>query len=54
MKARLQQVNIDFIIQPYIRFEGDIGEQAIMFFLDPSDNALEFKAFKNINQLFAH
>ena len=54
VKARLQQVNIDFIIQPYIRFEGDIGEQATMFFLDPSDNALEFKAFKNINQLFAN
>ena len=54
VKERLRQVNVDFIIQPYIRFEGDIGEQATMFFLDPSGNALEFKAFKNINQLFAN
>jgi len=45
--------NIDFIIEPYIRFEGLIGEQATMFFNDPSGNALEFKAFKDINQLFA-
>ena len=44
--------NIDFIIEPYIRFRGEIGEQATMFFLDPENNALEFKAFKNNNQLF--
>lgn len=44
---------IDFIIEPYIRFEGQIGEQATMFFKDPAGNALEFKAFKDINQLFA-
>ena len=45
--------NISFIIKPYVRFEGETGEQATMFFKDPSGNALEFKAFKNINQLFA-
>lgn len=49
----LKSKNIKFIIEPYIRFEGQIGEQATMFFKDPSGNALEFKAFKDINQLFA-
>ena len=49
----LKSQNIDFIIEPYIRFEGQVGEQATMFFLDPSGNALEFKAFRNISQLFA-
>ena len=44
---------VEFIIKPYIRFKGEIGEQATMFFLDPAGNALEFKAFKDINQLFA-
>lgn len=42
-----------FIIEPYIRFKGEIGEQATMFFLDPAGNALEFKSFKDIKQLFA-
>lgn len=50
----LKAKNIDFIIEPYIRFEGQIGEQATMFFLDPAGNALEFKAFKDIDQLFAN
>lgn len=49
----LKQKNIDFVIEPYIRFEGQVGEQATMFFRDPCGNALEFKAFKNIDQLFA-
>ncbi len=49
----LKRKNIDFIIEPYIRFKGKTGEQATMFFKDPSGNALEFKAFKNIDQLFA-
>ena len=49
----LKDKNIDFIIEPYIRFEGLVGEQATMFFKDPAGNALEFKAFKDINQLFA-
>ena len=44
---------IQFIIEPTIRFKGKIGEQATMFFYDPERNALEFKAFKDINQLFA-
>ncbi len=49
----LKDKNINFIIEPYIRFEGLVGEQATMFFKDPAGNALEFKAFKDINQLFA-
>lgn len=50
---QLKQKNIEFVIEPYIRFKGKTGEQATMFFRDPSGNALEFKAFKNIDQLFA-
>ena len=50
---RLKEHHIDFVIEPYIRFKGKIGEQATMFFKDPSNNALEFKAFKDISQLFA-
>lgn len=51
---RLLERQIEFIIEPYIRFQGQPGEQATMFFLDPSGNALEFKAFKDIeSQLFA-
>jgi len=49
----LKKKNIPFIIEPYIRFKGLTGEQATMFFKDPSGNALEFKAFKSISQLFA-
>jgi len=49
----LQTKGINFIIEPYIRFQGQVGEQATMFFLDPAGNALEFKAFKDISQLFA-
>jgi hypothetical protein len=49
----LRNSAVQFIIEPYIRFEGQIGEQATMFFKDPSGNALEFKAFKDISQLFA-
>jgi len=44
---------VPFKIEPYIRFEGQPGEQATMFFLDPAGNALEFKAFKDMGQLFA-
>jgi len=54
LASLLKQKNINFIIEPYIRFKGQIGEQATMFFKDPSDNALEFKAFKDLNQLFAY
>ncbi|MFP4847266.1 VOC family protein [Winogradskyella sp. PE311] len=49
----LNSKGVEFIIEPYIRFEGQVGEQATMFFKDPSDNALEFKAFKDMSQLFA-
>ena len=49
----LNHKNIKFIIEPYIRFEGLVGEQATMFFKDPAGNALEFKAFKDKSQLFA-
>ncbi|MBT8292041.1 MAG: VOC family protein [Eudoraea sp.] len=49
----LESKGIQFIIEPYIRFKGLVGEQATMFFLDPAGNALEFKAFKDMGQLFA-
>ena len=49
----LKNKGIDFIIEPYTRFEGETGEQATMFFLDPSGNALEFKSFRDFNQIFA-
>jgi extradiol dioxygenase family protein len=52
LSKKLQKKNITFIIEPCIRFKGEVGEQATMFFLDPENNALEFKAFKNMNQLF--
>jgi len=51
---KLKKYKIDFIIEPHIRFKGEVGEQATMFFLDPSGNALEFKAFKDQSQIFAH
>ena len=44
---------VDFVIEPYIRFKGEVGEQATMFFLDPSGNALEFKGFRDFSSLFA-
>ena len=53
LAKQLQEKNIEFIIEPYIRFKGLVGEQATMFFKDPSSNALEFKAFADANQLFA-
>lgn len=52
LKERLKSKKINFIIEPYVRFRNLPGEQATMFFLDPSGNALEFKAFKNLNNLF--
>jgi len=45
--------NVPFEIAPYLRFEGKAGEQMTLFFYDPSGNALEFKCFRNIDQLFA-
>ncbi len=50
---KLKSEGIEFIIEPKIRFEGEVGEQATMFFLDPSGNALEFKGFRNFNKIFA-
>lgn len=53
MAARLKAKAVEFVIEPYVRFKGEVGEQATMFFLDPSGNALEIKAFANIERLFA-
>jgi uncharacterized protein len=53
LEARLRQKGVQFIMEPAIRFAGQPGEQATLFFLDPSGNALEFKAFKDMGQLFA-
>ena len=50
--AELKNKGVEFIIEPYIRFKGEIGEQATMFFLDPSGNALEFKSFKDPEMVF--
>ncbi|MGF1671703.1 MAG: VOC family protein [Balneolaceae bacterium] len=49
---RLRGKEVQFIIKPYIRFQGKPGEQATMFFTDPSGNALEFKAFRDESQVF--
>lgn len=53
LAQRLRAQGVRFAIEPYIRFKGLVGEQATMFFYDPSGNALEFKAFKDLSQLFA-
>jgi extradiol dioxygenase family protein len=53
LAARLTDSGVQFVIEPYTRFKGEAGEQATMFFHDPAGNALEFKAFKDIGQLFA-
>lgn len=54
LAGRLRKHGTKFVVEPYVRFKGQPGEQATLFFLDPSGNALEFKAFKNIGeQLFA-
>lgn len=50
---KLKDHGTEFIIEPYIRFKGEVGEQATMFFLDPSGNALEFKSFQDPEQIFA-
>jgi uncharacterized protein len=50
---KLQGAGVDFVIDPYIRFRGEPGEQATMFFKDPSGNAVEMKAFADIGKLFA-
>jgi extradiol dioxygenase family protein len=53
LAERLKSAGTKFVIEPYVRFAGQPGEQATMFFLDPSGNALEFKAFRDIGQMFA-
>jgi extradiol dioxygenase family protein len=53
LARRFEAANVKFIIAPHIRFRGQPGEQATMFFLDPFGNALEFKAFANPDSLFA-
>jgi extradiol dioxygenase family protein len=54
LSRKLKEHKLKFVVEPYIRFQGEPGEQATLFFLDPSGNALEFKAFRNIaEQLFA-
>lgn len=53
LAERLRVAGTKFVIEPYIRFKGQVGEQATMFLLDPCGNALEFKAFKDMGQLFA-
>lgn len=53
LAEKLKAVNTKFVIEPGIRFQGKVGEQATLFFNDPENNALEFKAFKDISQLFA-
>jgi extradiol dioxygenase family protein len=53
LAMRLKKHNVKFVIEPYVRFKGLAGEQATLFFLDPCGNALEFKAFKDMGQLFA-
>ena len=50
---RLRGAGLSFVIEPHVRFQGEPGEQATMFFYDPSGNALEFKAFRDIASLFA-
>ncbi|MET0983258.1 MAG: VOC family protein [Telluria sp.] len=50
---KLRAAGTRFVIEPHVRFKGQVGEQATMFFLDPSGNALEFKAFGDISQVFA-
>jgi extradiol dioxygenase family protein len=53
LAEKLKSAGTSFIIEPHLRFKGEVGEQATMFLLDPCGNALEFKAFKDIGRLFA-
>ncbi|MGI9155202.1 MAG: VOC family protein [Marmoricola sp.] len=53
LARRLGEAGVDFVIEPHVRFEGEPGEQWTMFFLDPSGNAMEFKAFADLGALFA-
>ena len=53
LAERLRRFEVNFVIEPYVRFAGQVGEQGTMFLFDPCGNALEFKAFKDRSQLFA-
>jgi extradiol dioxygenase family protein len=53
LAERLRSAGVRFEIEPYVRFKGEVGEQATMFFYDPAGNALEFKAFADMSQVFA-
>ena len=53
LAEQLRSAGVKFVIEPYVRFKGEVGEQATMFFLDPAGNALEFKAFADLDRLFA-
>jgi len=53
LAARVREAGIEFVIEPYVRFAGEPGEQHTMFFRDPAGNALEFKAFADPTRLFA-
>lgn len=53
LAERLTAAGVRFIVEPHVRFAGEVGEQSTMFFLDPSGNALEFKAFADASRLFA-
>ena len=53
LAEKLRAKGVVFVIEPKIRFEGEVGEQATMFFMDPSGNALEFKGFSDFSQVFA-
>ena len=53
LAAKLTAAGTDFVVEPHVRFQGRVGEQATMFFHDPAGNALEFKAFKNHADIFA-
>ena len=52
LKDSLEEKNIEFLLKPKIRFKGQVGEQATMFLRDPSGNAIEFKSFRDIENLF--
>ena len=53
LAENLKSKGVEFVIEPKMRFAGEVGEQATMFFLDPSGNALEFKGFADFSQVFA-
>ena len=53
LSQKLQESKLEFIIKPYIRFKGKVGEQATMFIKDPSNNVLEFKSFKDDSYIFS-